>query len=193
MGESELKIALQREGDEQVRAFWQAAEEQVGKRRRELKAEQEQLRNEAERKLQAEISRRRNKLLAEAQTRAMASRLRAEAAIDDRLRGLAAQLLAELAEDNREDLWQALCAELPPAEWSRVIVSQTDRELASQYFPTAEIESDDRLAGGLIASNHGGTVRVDNSLACRLRRAWPDLLPQMIRAIRTLVDENETA
>ena len=41
MGESELKIALQREGEEQVRAFWQAAEEKVAKRRQELKEEQE--------------------------------------------------------------------------------------------------------------------------------------------------------
>jgi len=53
MGESELKIALQREGEEQVRAFWQAAEEKVAKRRQELKEEQEQLRLEAERQLQS--------------------------------------------------------------------------------------------------------------------------------------------
>jgi len=36
-------------------------------------------------------------------------------------------------------------------------------------------------------------VTVDNSLACRLRRAWPDLLPQLMSELRRLVDRNETA
>ena len=109
MGESELKIALQREGEEQVRAFWQAAEEKVAKRRQELKEEQEQLRLEAERQLQSEVSRRRNSLLAQSRMQAMASRLQAEALLDERLQGLASQLLAELAGKNPEALWQALC------------------------------------------------------------------------------------
>lgn len=192
MGEPELKIALQREGEEQVRAFWQAAEEKVAKRRQELKEEQEQLRLEAERQLQCEVSRRRNSLLAESRMQVMASRLHAEALLDERLQGLASQLLTELTEKNREVLWQALCAELPPAEWSKITVSQGSQGLAARDFPTAEIELDDAIAGGLIATSLSG-LRVDNSLACRLRRAWPDLLPQLMSELRRLVDSDETA
>ena len=192
MGESELKIALQREGEEQVRAFWQAAEKKVAKRRQELKEEQEQLRLEAERQLQAEVSRRRNSLLAESRKQVMASRLHAEALLDERLQGLASQLLTELVEKNHEVLWQALCAELPPAEWGKITVSQASQGLAARDFPTAEIELDDAIAGGLIATSSSG-VTVDNSLACRLRRAWPDLLPQLMSELRRLVDRNETA
>jgi len=192
MGESELKIALQREGEEQVRAFWQAAEEQVAKRRQELKEEQGQLRLEAERQLQSEVSRRRNTLLAESRVQAMGCRLHTEALFDERLQGLASQLLAELAEKNREALWQALCAELPPAEWSKITVSHASQALAVRDFPAAEIEIDDAIAGGLVATSSSG-VRVDNSLGCRLRRAWPDLLPQLMSELRRLVDEDETA
>jgi vacuolar-type H+-ATPase subunit E/Vma4 len=192
MGESELKIALQREGEEQVRAFWQAAEEKVAKRRQELKEEQEQLRLEAERQLQSEVSGRRNSLLAESRMQVMASRLHAEALLDERLQGLASQLLTELTEKNPEVLWQALCAELPPVEWGKITVSQASQGLAVRDFPTAEIELDDAISGGLIATSSSG-VRVDNSLTCRLRRAWPDLLPQLMSELRRLVDRDETA
>ena len=192
MGESELKIALQREGEEQVRAFWQAAEEKVAKRRQELKEEQEQLRLEAERQLQSEVSRRRNSLLAESRKQVMTSRLHAEALLDERLQGLASQLLTELTKKNREVLWQTLCAELPPAEWGKITVSHASQGLAVRDFPAAEIELDDAIAGGLIATSSSG-VRVDNSLVCRLRRAWPDLLPQLMSELRRLVDSDETA
>jgi len=192
MGESELKIALQREGEEQVRAFWQAAEEKVAKRRQELKEEQEQLRREAERQLQFEVTRRRNSQRTESRMQAMASRLHAEALLDERLQGLASQLLTELTEKNREVLWQAFCAELPHAEWGKITVSQGSQGLAVRDFPTAEIELDDAIAGGLIATSSSG-VRVDNSLTCRLRRAWPDLLPQLMSELRRLVDSDETA
>ena len=192
MGESELKIALQREGEEQVRAFWQAAEEKVAKRRQELKEEQEQLRREAERQLQFEVTRQRNSQRTESRMQAMASRLHAEALLDERLQGLASQLLTELTEKNREVLWQAFCAELPHAKWDKITVSQGSQGLAVRDFPTAEIELDDAIAGGLIATSSSG-VRVDNSLTCRLRRAWPDLLPQLMSELRRLVDSDETA
>ncbi len=192
MGASELKIALQREGEEQVRAFWQAAEEKVAKRRQELKEEQEQLRLEAERQLQAEVSRRGNSLLADSRMQAMASRLHAEALLDERLQGLAAQLLTELAEKNREALWQALCAELPSTEWCKITVSLASQALAVRDFPASEIEIDDAIVGGLVATSSSG-VKVDNSLPCRLRRAWPDLLPKLVSELRRLVDEDETA
>ena len=193
MGESELKIALQREGEEQIRTFWQAAEKKVVERRRELKEEEEQLGLEAERQLQAEVSRRRISMLAEGQLRAMASRLQAEALLDEHLQKLAKQLLAELVEEKREAIWQALCEELPPAEWNKITVSHADQALAERTFPAAEIEIDKALTGGLIATSRNGSMRVDNSLGCRLHRAWPDLLPQLMSELRRLVDSDETA
>lgn len=192
MGESELKESLRHEGEKQVRAFWQAAEEKVAKRRQELEQEQEQRNREAERRLEAEISRRRDNRLAESRRQAMASRLRAEALLDERLQSLASQLLAEFAEQDREFLWKALCGELPATEWHKVTVSQVDQALAARDFPTAEVEVDNVIVGGLIATSSSG-VRIDNSLSCRLRRAWPNLLPQLMNELRGLVDGDETS
>jgi vacuolar-type H+-ATPase subunit E/Vma4 len=193
MGESELKIALRRDGDERIRDIWQVAEESVTKRRRELEVEMEQVRSEADRQLQLEVSRLRNGLLAEAQTRAMENRLQAESAFEERLKQLTSRLLTELAYRNREVMWQELCTELPPAEWGKVRVSPLDQGRAARDFPTAEIELDDALDGGMIATSVGGAMRIDNSLGTRLSRAWPDLLPQLMSEVRRMVDEDETA
>jgi len=42
-------------------------------------------------------------------------------------------------------------------------------------------------------TNAEGTIRVDNSLSCRLIRAWPDLLPDLMKDLREQVDSNATA
>jgi vacuolar-type H+-ATPase subunit E/Vma4 len=193
MGESELKKALKDEGEERIRSSWQAVEEVVTKRRQELEAEREQLRIEIDRQLQGESSRQRNKLLAEARSRTMACQLRAEAELEERMRELATQLLTELVAENRDSLWLALCAELPQANWGEITVSTADRALAIRNFPSVEIQTDEALAGGLIATSRDGGLRVDNSLECRLLRAWPDLLPQLMSELRKRVDEDETA
>ena len=192
MGESELKIALQREGATQVAEFWQQAESLVTSRRKESETKNQQLRAESDHQLQTELTALRNNLLFEAQTRAMACRLHAEAAIEERLLRLASQLLPELAGDNRDALWQALCEELPAGDWATVTVHPADQALAERDFAAATIESNDAIGGGLVATNTRDTIRIDNSLSCRLLRAWPNLLPELLTEIRQLVNEDET-
>lgn len=193
MGESELKIALQREGATQIAEFWHQAESLVAKRRQESEAKLQQLRTETDRQLQTELTTLRNNLLFEAHTRAMASRLHAEAEVGERLLGLARQLLPKLADNDREALWQALSDELPTDDWVSITVHPADRKLAERDFPAAAVESDETVGGGLIAANTKDTVRIDNSLSCRLLRAWPNLLPALLTEIRQLVNENETS
>ncbi len=193
MGESELKKALQREGEAQVGTFWQQAEAIVATRRKEIEAERLQLRTETDRKLQAEASVLRNNVLFEAQTRAMGHRLHEEAALEERLLHLAHQILPELANDDRSALWQALCEELPATDWTALKVHPADHKLADRDFPVAEIERDETLGGGLIVTSADGTIRIDNSLSCRLMRVWPDLLPKLLSELRKQVNDDETA
>ena len=192
MGESELKNALQREGEARIRGFWQDAEALVSARRQEIAGQREQLHAETDRQLQTEATQLRRNLLFSAQTRALECRLHAEAALEERLRQLACLLLPKLAGDERARVWQALCAELPAADWTNIKVQPADRERARRAFPAAVIDEDESLGGGLVATCADATLRVDNSLACRLRRAWPDLLPQLLAELRKLVDDNET-
>jgi vacuolar-type H+-ATPase subunit E/Vma4 len=192
MTEIELKLALQREGEAQIRGFWHEAEVTVSTKRQQIEAERIQLRRETDRKLQSESALLSSTLLFAAQARAQKSRLKAEAAIENRLLILAQKLLPELAGKNRSGLWRALRAELPQADWRIITVHPADRPLTMHDFPEADICVDETLAGGLVASTADGVFRVDNSLGCRLQRAWPDLLPQLLAEVRKLVGDNET-
>jgi vacuolar-type H+-ATPase subunit E/Vma4 len=193
MGESELKKALQREGEARIRGFWQDAEAAVSKQREEIDAEITRLRDETDRQLQTESTMLRSNLLFAAQNRALKSRLHAEAALAERLLLLASQLLPELARNDRAGVWLALSAELPEGNWTAFKVTQEDRKRAARTFPDAVIECDAELGGGLIATNADATICIDNSMHCRLLRAWPDLLPQLLDELRKRVDNDETA
>jgi len=193
MGESELKIALQREGEERIRSFWQDAEANVSAERTAIEAEREELHGKSDQQLQAEIALLRSTLLFASQARARECRLHAEADLEQRLLVLARQLLPELADKDREAMWMALRGELPSAEWAHLTVHPADRELARRVFPAATIECDEAIGGGLIATSADAVIRVDNTLSCRLQRAWPDLLPQLLAELRILVNNNETS
>ena len=188
MGEAELKKALQREGEAQVRDFWQQAEAAVEARRKEIEAELTQLHAETDCQLQAETTALRNSLLLAAHIRILEGRLHTEAALEERLLILAHEILPELASDDRSRLWKALCDELPAADWAILKVHPADQKLAGRDFPMAEIECDEALGGGVVVTNADGMIRIDNSLACRLMRAWPDLMPKLLTELRARVD-----
>ena len=193
MGEAELKKALQREGEAQIGNSWQQAEATVAARRKGIETNRLQLQAETERQLRAEATTLRNNILFEAQTRVMGCRLHEEAGLEERLRLLAQQILPELANSDRAHLWRALCKELPATDWTALMVHPTDSKRAAQDFPAAGIETDQALGGGLIATNAESTIRIDNSLSCRLMRAWPDLLPKLLSELRKRVNNDETA
>ncbi len=193
MGETELKIALQHEGEARAREFWQQAEGAVEKRRKEIEADLEHLRDETERGLQAEAATMRNNLLFEARARAAADRLRAEAAMELRLLEMAGPVLGEMIGEARQELWQVLYHELPEYRWMKVKVHPEDLELARRAFPSATIDCDEAVGGGLIATDAEGTIRIDNTLSCRLMRAWPDLLPSLMKDLRKRVDDDATS
>jgi vacuolar-type H+-ATPase subunit E/Vma4 len=185
-------MALQQEGAERIRGLWQEAEATVAAQRQEFDAELARVHSATDRQIQAESAMLRNTLLFAAQGRAQKTRLHAEAALEQRLLLLARQLLPELAGDDRSKLWQALRGELPAAAWTAIAVHPADQGQAEQEFPEATITCDETLAGGLIATSADGAIRIDNSLSCRLLRAWPDLLPKLLGELRKLVDNHAT-
>ena len=193
MGEKELRTALQHEGEAHARGFWEQAEAVVEGRRKEIETELEYLHDENRRSLQAEEAALRNNLLFEAQARATEVKLYAEAAMELRLLEIADRVLGEMIKGSRQGLWQALYRELPEFQWTSVKVHPEDLELARRAFPSAAIDIDEAICGGLIVTNAEGTIRVDNSLSCRLMRAWPDLLPDLMKDLREQVDSNATA
>jgi len=95
--------------------------------------------------------------------------------------------------NSRQELWQALCRELPGYQWTNVKVNPEDLELARLTFPSAVIDCDEGIGGGLITVEAEGTIRIDNTLSCRLMRAWPDLLPDLMKNLRQQVDNDATS
>jgi vacuolar-type H+-ATPase subunit E/Vma4 len=92
-----------------------------------------------------------------------------------------------MAEGRRQ--WLALAGELPAAAWQQVRVHPNDFDQARQTFPNAQVEVDATLAGGLVAVSADGRIVLDNSLTGRLRQAWPGLLPALVTAVCTEVNQ----
>lgn len=192
MGESELKIALQREGDEQIHAIWQKVETDVFTQRKSVDMQRQELRIAADQQLQAEIVSMSNTLRFSAQARARDRQLHAEVVLAKRLLQLANQLLPELADVDRDKVWQALLGELPRSNWTSLKIHPADRERAEKAFPGVSIECDDALGGGMIVTSADDVIRIDNSLRCRLLRAWPEMLPELMAELRMRVDNDES-
>ena len=190
MGVAELETALRHEGEVRAREFWRQSEAAVDARRREIEAKLDRLCAEAGRTLQAAEKGLRNKLLFEARARATACRLHAEAAMEARLLDLAGRVLIDMAGTSRGAVWQALSSEIPDYQWTNLTVHPVDLELARETFPSAAIACAEAIGGGLVAHDAEDTVRIDNSLPRRLLRAWPDLLPNLMKDLRERVDRD---
>jgi vacuolar-type H+-ATPase subunit E/Vma4 len=135
----------------------------------------------------------RRSVLAAAELAARQQRLAAESALRERMHGAALRLLATLGAKQRQHLWRALAAELPPADWRRIRVHPDELELARERFPAAEVIAEPELVGGLVAETADGRIVVDNSLAGRLERVWPELLAPLLVAVNEEVDRHVAA
>ncbi|MDT8440175.1 MAG: V-type ATP synthase subunit E [Desulfuromonadales bacterium] len=193
MGKSELKDALQRKMNQRCAQLWQEAEGEVAARRAEIAAEIETCRAGMQARLQRESRAVRRQILSAATREAAVLRLQAEVALAVRLRALAAPLLGELYAAARTGYWRQLYAELPASVWQRCQVHTDDVALAEQHLPESAVVARDDLAGGLLVERDDGRIQIDNSLAQRLAHCWPELLPQLLDDLRTLVEHHAAA
>lgn len=190
MGEYELQEALREKARETIRELWRAAESAVAERRTEVGVQQAALRDAAERQLAVAAAAVRRDVLTTAERAARQQQLAAEQALQERLHAAAMCIFPDLGTGDRQQLWRALAAELPPVDWQRIRVHPDDLSVARQFFPTVEVAAEPALGGGLVAETADGRIVVDNSLTGRLTRAWPDLLPPLFAAISEEVDRD---
>jgi len=190
MGEHELREALHGKALAQIHALWEQAEAEVAARRQDVAQQLADLRAEMNGRVAKTVANERRTALAAAELAARRQRLAAEAEFGKRLYLKATELLPSLLGTARSRLWLALAKELPAARWRQVLVHPDDLEPARQRFPEAVVETDPALIGGVVADADDGRVVVDNSLAGRLARAWPEMLTPLIDAVREEVDRN---
>jgi vacuolar-type H+-ATPase subunit E/Vma4 len=184
MGRRELLEALQREGRETLAAISarEAAEEE--RLRTALLARRTALQCEHERLSARRCSDRQRVIMSKAASEAALLRLRVEYLLALRLREIAGNCLAQLRSDAVAALVHRFVAELPVEKWRTVRVNPADAAPAAELFPEADIVADAAVSGGLLVTSDDGSFTVDNTLETRLERLWPELLPELVAAIR---------
>lgn len=190
MGEHELQEALRREAQAKIRAIWEAAEAAVAARRAEVAAAAVALRAASARRQALALAEVQRTTRSQAEAAARQRLLTAESVLLERLQRLAMRLLPQLGAGERPRVWQALAGELPPGDWQRVQVHPDDLPLARTTFPAAEIAGAPELGGGLVVATADGRLAVDNSLAGRLERRWPELQIPLMAAIQEEVTKD---
>jgi len=185
MGEVELKEALQREAELQVRKAWHEAEGRVDQRRLELTEERERLGELAHGHRTKEVEALRRAALFEARNRIRIEGLRVSQSLAERLRRLAEEEVKSMAVAGGEALFRRLVRELPDLEWSVVVITPEARGWVDTYFPAAVVREDPALLGGFVAEAGDGRIKIDNSLAGRLDRFWPQLLANVLAELET--------
>jgi V/A-type H+-transporting ATPase subunit E len=187
MGHEELIASLFKEADERKEAMWEEARSEAERVRREGTEKLKRLEQEVSgSRPRAEVEEA-GKVLVEADEEARAIRLSAEHELSGRLRQAAREVLPSLGQGDRRRIFLALARELPPFEWRRVRVNPEDFETAGEAFPDAEIVAGESIAGGLVAETGDGKVSVVNTFQKRLERAWPELLPALIKSAEEAV------
>jgi len=193
MGQHELHNALRREADNRIRTLWAEAEAEIEERRTALKRDHDALQQTARQEQRSEEQSVQRTAAAKAELEMRRCRLLARAALAKRLLALAEPLLMELGAANREGVWQSAVTELPVAEWQILTVHPDDAQRAHRDFPESEVKTDPTLIGGVIAATAGERIVIDNSLAGRLVRAWPEFLPELTEALEREINNHGSA
>lgn len=103
--------------------------------------------------------------------------------LSERLYALAHSMLPYVRQNEYGKIFAGLVEELPPLEWETVTVNALDEELARSYFPGAEIRTDSSMSGGFVTSGDNDRYRVINTLERRLEKAWPFILPALLKEV----------
>ena len=184
MGRHELLEALQREGREKLAAISERRTTEEERLRAETAGKIAALRQEHEQQRELLCSGRKRQILAKAGREAALIRLRAEHALALRLAERARSALPQLRAADAAHLLRQLAKELPLLRWQTISTTPDATALAATLFPTATIVADPALAGGIKAVTADNALTVDNTLETRLEKLWPDLLPQLMAAVR---------
>lgn len=184
MGHHELIEALRRDGESKCAAIVAEYEAEAERLRSGAKSRCAALRKEHERHLEALCRIRYRELVGAAEKEGRMVRLRAEYRLSERLKQRAVASLEKLRGEGYEPFFRKLAASLTWGEWGRIAVNPSDVAIAARMFPAAEIVSDGTITGGLRVFSADNELVVDCTLASRLERLWPDLLPAVFSGLR---------
>lgn len=189
VGLREFIASLEAEGNARLCAVWSEAEEDAAR----AFAEYSRAIDEAERtqgmsasaSSSRQAGRTRSRILNDARRVA----LEADAALSARMLDIAIKRMAPALRSDGYSL-SALAGELPDGcSWDVVRVHPDDAAEASALFADARIVPDAEVVGGFITECAGSGLTVDNTLATRIRRAWPEVAGALIARVHEMADK----
>lgn len=193
MGHEELLVDLQKKGDEQVREIWQKAEAEVNESKAHASQKLEEENNSLKHKEASACDEERMSVLINASKNANQILINAEQQLAERLYALAQKAVNMLRDQEYASVFTALAGELPDCLWDEIIVHPDDRKQAETVFKKTGITMDKNISGGLKAIGNHKTFFINNTLEKRLERAWPVLLPQLIKQVKETLENNATS
>lgn len=183
MGREELTRALKEKGAAQIESIWQKAREDAEDYRRERKGEVERQSRRCDREAAQSVLQDCRQVDWRVAKSLRRMRLQSQSGLDQKLRRLAGEELAKLDRTTRHRVLGERAAEIPAADWRRVIVHPDDAETVRQYFGHCLVETDRAVGGGLVIETASNELRLDNSLRCRLAMQWPQLCGRIFREL----------
>ena len=180
MGREELALALKQRGEAEAKKIWQQAEAEAARYRSEKEEAVQRCCLDSDRESERNSFRECQKIAWQVNGELRAMRLSALRDLDRRLWALALDELARLDPERRQQCLDELTAEIPAGDWDRVVCHPGDRAALKKIFSDCRVEGDESVAGGLMVETAGRQVRIDNSLARRLKSLWPELTGTML-------------
>lgn len=193
MAQQELEAALRREGEEKAREVWQAVEQMACDLREETDRKVAAVMEKSRLCQCAETLRLREDAKAVALHGARLCSLAAEDQLAERLKEMAQGLLQEMGDSEGDSLFMALADEIPAFDWRNVKVGNRDKVHAKMRFPDADIETSERISGGLEVQGADGRLVIINTLEKRLAHLWAELLPELMAELRQRIGDDEVA
>lgn len=191
MSHEELLADLQKKGEEQVREMWRKAETEVNELKAEAARRIDKERESLGQREAAACEVERTSVLMRSDREANQIISNSEQTLAERLYLLAQESLQTIRDQKYASVFTHLAGELPGFVWDEVMVHPADQKMAETLFKKSNIVTDKSIAGGLKAIGNNGKVYIDNTLEKRLERAWPTLLPQIIKEIKELLETDE--
>lgn len=189
MSHEALIAALNAEGEQKAEAIRRKAEQtaatietETSERLAALEHEQQRLRDSEEKRIAAEI-------IAAANREARGIRAASRRRLAERLEGLAKKSLSNLRQQNYQAAFARLALEVAAENWREIRVHTQDEKLVRTFFPGTPLVFDESIIGGFELVSEDGGLHIDNTLAKRLERYWPQLLPVIVKQVESEVQK----
>ena len=187
MGYRELVSHLQKEGEEKIQQLWADVKKQAEQVRSDAANRTSEIRNAFEKEQSIKAGVQAETIISQSRSKARSLQLSAELALAERLYETSRSLLSTLRDDTYSDVFDNICREIPKSDWSVVKVHPQDEAMAKSFFPDVRIETDENISGGLSVIGNRGKTAVVNTFEKRLEKVWEEILPLIMKDIRTYI------